>query len=89
MQGSFDIYAPGFTPSARKITFCPDKVRAVLTGWLDAAKQCHHGTPWPNEHSGAKPQLVKQMASWLPSQEADAMRAAFAIKATRLRLPQA
>lgn len=72
-------------PTQPDIAPNPERVRQKLLGLLDTARAAER-MPW-DERKAAMWQIVfPQMANWLPEDEADQLRFAFAAELERLKL---
>lgn len=62
----------------------PDAVRARLLEWLATARAARE-MPWTPQRVGTLEHLFHNMANWLPEDERDGLRRAFAAELARLR----
>lgn len=78
---------PGRIPHPPAPSLLPDPadVRRRLLAALDQAR-CADRMPWPRKEAEVWQIIFPQMANWLPDEEADQLRFAFAQEIERLKL---
>jgi hypothetical protein len=62
----------------------PEKVRLLLKAMLADLSAAKAGSPWPRETTRLNRTIFPQMANWLPEEERDQLRFAFAEELKRL-----
>jgi hypothetical protein len=76
-----DMFGP---PPAQNYDPDPESVRAELTAILARARAAPQ-EPWPAKEASYWGTVFPQMANWLPAEEAQRLRLAFAAELARLR----
>jgi len=73
-------------PHPKAATFEPDtdKIRARLLGLLETARNAER-MPWPEKKARVWQIVFPNMANWLPHEEAEQLRFAFATEIARLK----
>lgn len=77
-----DLFARSAEPVSETVD--PDDVRQRLHALLDEARAASV-MPWPEKRAKVNAIIFPQMANWLPEDEANALRAAFAAEMERLK----
>lgn len=79
-----ELFAAGDAP-AQVAPVTPDSVRAKMLRMLDQLRAADR-MPWPERTARINEAIFPQMASWLPTEEADQLRFEFAREIERLKL---
>ena len=69
-----------------KVEVDPEMIRRRLHKMLAEARAAKDESPWPYETMRVNRTIFPQMANWLPDDEADQLRRAFAAELKRLNL---